>query len=138
MRLAMTQPAVRSLVTQAMDQRNERGIRTPLELLREIQALDSAEGGRFVATMQSFRPRILVNGVRTAEEVKLGFAVRSVCQKYFGIEADYLGYVNHDDGARRSVLARRPVVDAAPQSDAAIYLARIARKLEAAARGRAA
>jgi flagellar biosynthesis protein FlhG len=79
--------------------------------------------------MQAFRPRIVINDVRTAEDVKLGFSIRSVCRKYFGIEADYLGYVNHDELARRSVRARRPLVDVFPRSDAAIYVSRIARKL---------
>lgn len=129
LRLAMVGHGVRKLVTQAMDQRNERGIRTPLDLLREIEALDPNEGKRFVETMRDFRPRIVVNGVHTAEDIKLGFAVKSVCQKYFGVEADYLGYVNADDSARRSVMSRRPVVDFRPNSDAAIYLQRIARKL---------
>jgi flagellar biosynthesis protein FlhG len=79
--------------------------------------------------MRSFKPKIVVNGVRTAEDVKLGFAVSSVCRKYFGVDADYLGYVNHDEAARKSVIARRPVVELHSRSDAAIYLQRIARKL---------
>lgn len=77
LRLAMVSHDVRKIVTTAMDQRNERGIRTPLHLLKEIQSLDSAEGTRFVATMQAFRPRIIINDVRTAEDVKLGFSIRS-------------------------------------------------------------
>jgi len=129
LRLAMVSHDVRGIVTLAMDKRNDRGIRTPLDLLKEIQAIDSAEGRRFVETMRAFRPRIIINDVRTAEDVKLGFSIRSVCRKYFGIEADYLGYVNHDDQVRRSLRARRPIVDIYPRSDASIYLSRIARKL---------
>jgi flagellar biosynthesis protein FlhG len=120
---------VRQLVTMAMDQRNERGIRTPLDLLREIEATDTAEAHRFVETMRVFKPRIIVNGVRTAEDVKLGFAVTSVCKKYFGVEAEYLGYVNYDDEARKSVSMRRPIVDLRQDADVSIYLQRIARKL---------
>jgi MinD-like ATPase involved in chromosome partitioning or flagellar assembly len=60
--------------------------------------------------------------------------VKSVCRKYFGIDAEYLGYVNHDEAARRSVLARRPLVELMPGSDAAVYLERIARKLADPAR----
>lgn len=129
MRLAMVGHGVRKLVTTAMDQRNERGLRTPLDLLREIEAIDSADGARFVQTMREFRPRIVINNVRTAEDIKLGFAVCSVCRKYFGIEADYLGYVNQDDDVRLSVTNRRPLVEFRPKSDASIYLERIARKL---------
>jgi len=129
MRLAMQRPEVRQLVSQAMDQKNERGIRTPLDLLREVEQLDSADGSRFVANMKAFRPRIVMNGVRSAEDIRVGFAVRSVCRKYFGIDADYLGYVNHDEAVHRSVLARRPLVVSEPRCDAALYLGRIAQKL---------
>ena len=129
MRLSMLTHSVRALVTQAMDQRNERGIRTPADLLREIEQLDPSEGGRFAETLRRFRPRLLINDVRTADEIKLGFSVRSVCRSYFGLEAEYLGYVNHDAGVRESVVARRPLVDVHPNCDAAVYLRRIARKV---------
>ncbi len=128
-RLAMVGHGVRKLVTTAMDQRNDRGLRTPLDLLREIEAIDSADGARFVQTMREFKPRIVVNNVRTAEDIKLGFSVSSVCRKYFGIEADYLGYVNQDDDVRLSIAAHRPLVEYRPNSDASIYLQRISRKL---------
>jgi flagellar biosynthesis protein FlhG len=132
MRLAMVGHGVRKLITTAMDQRNERGLRSPLDLLREIEAIDSADGARFVQTMREFRPRLVMNAVRTAEDIKLGFAVSSVCRKYFGVEAEYLGYVNQDEDVRLSVAACTPLVDFRPKSDAAIYLQRIARKLELA------
>ena len=129
LRLTMSSPEVRKLVALAMDERNERGIRTPIDLLREVESLDPQEGARFVAVMRAFRPRIVVNDVQSQEDVKLGFSVRSVCKRYFGIEADYLGYVNHEDTARRAVKACRPLVIENPRSDAAVYFARIARKL---------
>jgi flagellar biosynthesis protein FlhG len=129
LRLAMVSHDMRKVIAVAMDQHNERGIRTPLDLLREIEASDPSEGRRFMETMKSFRPRILINDARTAEDVKLGFAIRSVCRKYFGIDCEYLGYINHDEQAHKSVRARRPLVDEYPRSDAAIYVSRIARKL---------
>ncbi len=131
LKLAMVSQEVRKVVSVAMDERNERGIRTPLELMREVKAIDTEEAQRFLAVMRAFRPRILVNDVRSAEDIRLGFAVRSVCRKYFAIDAEYLGYVNHEPAARASVRARRPLVDSDPRCDAAVYLSRIARKLVA-------
>jgi flagellar biosynthesis protein FlhG len=129
MEVAMRKDEVRARVREAMDQRNTRGIRTPGDLLREVEAMDPEEGRRFVETMRRFAPRIVVNEVESAEDVKLGFQVRLVCRRFFGVEADYLGYVNRDDAVREAVLARRPLLDVRPQSDAAIYVRRIARKL---------
>ncbi len=129
LRLAMVTPEVRRVVGLAMDERNERGIRTPFDLLREVEALDPQEGARFGQAMRAFRPRLIVNEVRSARDIRLGFSIRSVCRKYFGMELEYLGYVNHDEDVRRSIRECRPLIDAHPRSDAAIYIDRIARKL---------
>jgi flagellar biosynthesis protein FlhG len=131
LRLTLVDPDVRKLVALAMDERNERGIRTPVDLLREVQALEPAEGTRFAAVMRAFRPRLVLNDVRSTEDIKLGFSVQSVCRRYFAIEADYLGYVNHTEGARESVRACVPLVEREPRSDAAVYFSRIASKLVA-------
>jgi flagellar biosynthesis protein FlhG len=131
LRLTLVDPEVRRLVSLAMDEHNERGIRTPVDLLRQVQDLDPGEGARFSAVMRAFRPRLVLNDVRSAEDIRLGFSVKSVCRRYFAIEADYLGYVNHTDAARESVRACAPLVELEPRSDAAVYFARIASKLVA-------
>ena len=129
LRLALVSLDVRKVVSLAMDQRNERGIRSPFDLLREVEAIDPAEGARFVETMRAFRPRIVVNDVQTAEDIRLGFSVVSVCRKYFGIEAEYLGYVNRDEHARESVRNHAPLVELKPNAEASRFLRRIAAKL---------
>ena len=127
--LAMLSHKVQDRIAECMDQRNERGIRTPQDLLREVKTLDSEDARRFVETMRAMRPKIVVNEVTTAEDVKLGFAVKSVCKSFFGLEAEYAGYVNRDEAVRRSLAQRRPLADVEPRSDAAVYLRRIAHKL---------
>ncbi len=126
---AMAGSAVRELLRESMDQRNERGIRTPSDLLDEVSRLDPDEGRRFRAVLQEFRPRLILNQVQSSEEVKMGFSIRSVCRKYFGIELDYVGYVNFDATVWRSVKDRRPLVVAYPQSEGALYIRRIMRKI---------
>jgi flagellar biosynthesis protein FlhG len=138
MQLAMLNHQVQTRIAECMDQRNERGIRTPHDLLREVQAIDSDDARRFVATMRAMRPRILVNEVATAEDVRLGFAIRNVCRTYFGLDSEYLGYLNRDEVVRRALREGRPVSDVAPKSDVAIYLRRIARKLADGVSARAA
>jgi flagellar biosynthesis protein FlhG len=120
---------VREVVRLAMDQRNERGIRTPSDLLGEIDRISPEEGERFRQLLESFQPRLVVNQVRSREEVKIGFSIRSVCRKYFGLDVDYLGYVNFDDRVWQSVKERQPLVVAYPQCDAAVYIRQIAKKM---------
>jgi flagellar biosynthesis protein FlhG len=136
LRLAARGHGVRELVEEATDQRNEKGIRTPHDLMREIEAISPVEGRRLMHTMRAFRPRVIVNEARTAADIKLGFAVVSVCEKFFGFKADYLGYVNYQNEARESVSARQPLCDYKADSDAALYLSRIAAKLAGVPLGR--
>ena len=79
--------------------------------------------------LEDFQPRLIVNQVRSTEDVKLGFSMRSVCRKYFGLDMDYVGYVNYDDSAWRSIKERRPLVLAYPQSDGALYIRQIVKKM---------
>jgi len=138
-RLELASPSeeARDRIRLALDPRNERGLRTPLDLLRDLESLGGDEAARCADALRAFRPRLVVNQVRSVDDIRLGFSVASVCHRYFGIDAEYLGYVNHDDCVRRAVLAREPVVRAFPESDASVYLKRIARKLAAHAPGAA-
>jgi flagellar biosynthesis protein FlhG len=120
---------VRELLRSTMDQRNDRGIRTPVDLLREIARVEPDEAVRLTALVESFRPRLVVNQIRNREEVKLGFSIRSVCRKYFALDVDYLGYVSYDELVLRSIKERRPLVMAYPQSDGAIYIRQIVKKM---------
>ena len=120
---------LREVVREAMDQRNERGIRTPTDLFAEIERIDSTEAARFRGVMQHFRPGLVVNQVRSSDEIKLGFSVQSVSRKYFGVDLDYVGYVNYDDSVWRSMKERRPLVLAYPQSDGSLYIRRIMKKM---------
>jgi len=122
---ALSESNVREVVRIAMDQ----GIRTPSDLLGEIDRLDRAEGDRFRRLLETFRPHLVVNQVRDTEEVKMGFSITSVCKKYFGIDIDYAGYICFDDNVWRSVKDRRPLVLAYPGSDGALYVRRIVKKL---------
>jgi flagellar biosynthesis protein FlhG len=120
---------VRDLVREAMDQRNDRGIRSPADLLAAVERIDASEAVRFRKLLDDYHPRLIVNQVQTSDEVKLGFQMRSVCRKHFGIELDYLGYINHDEHVRRSITERKPLVLAYPQSDCALYLRQIVKKM---------
>ena len=131
---ALATHAARDLIDVAMDRGNEQGIHTPNELLNEIRKLDQEEGARFHGALRRFHPRLVVNKVHSAEEIKLGFSVRSVCSKYFGIGVDYLGYVSRDSAVPRSVLKQKPVILTERRCDASVYIGRIAEKLQAESR----
>lgn len=129
MELAMLKPEVQACVREAMDQRNDLGIRTPADLRPLVKSIDPQEARRFNKVLREFMPRIIVNDVLTAEDVRLGFSISDVCKRVFGVEADYLGYVNSDEKVRIALRKGVPIVTSMPEADASIYLSRVARKL---------
>ncbi len=126
---AMRTSPVRELLRTVMDQRNAKGIRSPSDLLSEVSRIDADECARFRKMLDEFHLRLIVNQVRTTEEVKLGYSVRSVCRKYFGLDVDYVGYINYDDCVWRSIKERRPLVLGYPESDGALYVRQIVKKM---------
>ena len=46
--------------------------------------------------VETFRPNLILNQVRTKKDIEIGFSVRSACKKYFGIQLHYLGYIVYD------------------------------------------
>jgi flagellar biosynthesis protein FlhG len=61
----------------------------------------------------------------------VGRAVVGAWRKYFGLEMDYLGYIDYDDDMWRAVRARRPLLVERPGVGAARAFATIADALTA-------
>ncbi len=122
-------PDVRSVITLAMDEKNERGIRTPHDLLDHVASLDAAAGERLREAMLGFSPKIIVNNVRSQDDMTLGFSMRSTCAKYYGIKVEYVGYIDHDDHVWKATRARRPLLTEYPHSRPAEHMQRTLRNL---------
>ena len=74
------------------------------------------------SAMRAFRPRMVVNEARSAEDIRLGFSVSSVCRSLLRDRGGVPRLREPHDDARRSLRALRPLVDAQPRWDAAVYL----------------
>lgn len=116
LRQAEDELGIQSLIEQAMDSRNQHGIRSPADLLRYISTADPEAGLRLSSKISDFGVQILLNQVRTREDIELGYSMRSVCRKYFGIDANYLGYVDYDNAVWQSLRKRRPLLVEYPYS----------------------
>ncbi len=122
---AVRHPEIKALVAGAMDQKNERGIRTPHDLITGIEAIDPEIGGRLRKTMAEFSPKLVVNQVRSQDDAALGLSMRSSCSKYFGIQVEYLGYVEYDDTVWRANKRKRPPVLEFPDANSSQGMARV-------------
>ena len=121
--------AVREIIARAMDQKNENGIKTPYDLIEQVARMDGAVGEQLKNEMYGFRPKLVVNQVRSKDDITLGFSMRSSCTKYFGITVEYIGYVEYDDHVWQATKRRRPLVTEYPMSSSARGIKSVAARL---------
>ncbi|MES3037864.1 MAG: P-loop NTPase [Bdellovibrionota bacterium] len=57
---------------------------------------------------------VVVNSVRSHEQSSLGYSIRSVCNKYFELEVNFLGSINYDNAVWQSIRLHEPVLIAQP------------------------
>ncbi len=99
---------------------------SPVDLVAALSERDAEAGANLIRQLRSFRPRLVVNQARTAQDAEIGNAVVSAWRKYFGLEMDYLGCITYDDEMWRTMRARRPLILEHPGSPAALSIGRIA------------
>lgn len=128
-RQAVSSYSVKSLIDEAMDRKNEAGIRNPFELLREVRRINDVDARKIIEAADTFHPNLILNQVRTKKDIEIGFSIRSACQKYFGIHLHYLGYIVYDQDVGNSIRKKRPLVLENSRSKAAQCVAEIASRL---------
>jgi flagellar biosynthesis protein FlhG len=124
-----TDNKIKNLIGLAMDGKNSEGIKTPFDLLARLEKVDKEAGMIFTKEMHNFKPRLILNQARNRKEAELGFAVRSVCRKYFGLELCYLGYILYDHNVYLSAQRGRPFFQDYPSSDVTECIRDIAARL---------
>lgn len=117
----------RKIIEEAMEPQNQRGIRTPYDLIRVVSKMDPERGDSYKAWMLAFRPLLVINQVRSEQDEELGVAVRMACRKYFGIDLDFLGNIPYDDAVWQTIRRRAALLLEEPDSPIADSFRTIAR-----------
>jgi flagellar biosynthesis protein FlhG len=73
--------------------------------------------------------KIIINQVKGPEDAELGFCLRSVIHKYFGLRVDFVGHVDFDEFVSQSVKLRSPLIQTFPDSKAARCIENITNRL---------
>ena len=120
---------IQDLIDEAMDQKNSLGIRSPADLIKHVKKSTPLSGHRLERAVQDFRIDILVNQIRTRADADLGHSISSVCSKYFGIDSNYLGYLDHDNAVWQALRKRRPVIIEYPYSRLVAQFLNIAKNI---------
>jgi flagellar biosynthesis protein FlhG len=59
---------------------------------------------------------LIINQSRSQSDIDIGSSMEHISRRYFGFQADYLGYLNYDDSAWKSLRNRRLLVTDFPHS----------------------
>ena len=101
---------VRDLVQAAMAGNGGKRISTPHQLFEHIKKLEPERGVRLQEAMQRFKPKLVVNQVRNGADANIGQQVGLAARNYFGLDLQFVGYLEYDDIVWRAVRRRRPLL----------------------------
>jgi flagellar biosynthesis protein FlhG len=105
---------MKDLVTETWKNRDHHGIKTLKDLVKQLK--ERSGDGVFDDTLEGFNLNVVLNQVRSADDIHLGGAVKSVIRKYLGFMAEYAGYVRTDEAVLSSLNEGIPFVHKYPAS----------------------
>jgi flagellar biosynthesis protein FlhG len=117
--------SIRPLIEAAMTPNNTYGIQSPSDLLNEVSFQDKEMAVELKAAIKEFRPKLILNQSRSQTDIDVGFSMKSVAKKYFGIDFDYLGYLEYEPNVWQSVRRMKPILAEYPNSRIALHMERI-------------
>lgn len=99
---------------------------TPVRILELLREKKIAKAKQIDNIMKKINIKFILNQTRTQSDQELGFAIKRVCNKYFGIQMDYLGFFEHDNSVWQSIRQRTPLSTALPQHPISKKIQRLA------------
>lgn len=120
---------IQPLINQAMNAKISSGNSTPLDLVRKIIEINPEVGMKVQSEISKFKPQIIMNQIRSQQDIDIGFSIQSVCKRYFGIDMNYVGYLDYDSSVWQSVKKRKPLLMEFPNSRLVNNFDRIVHKL---------
>lgn len=107
--------------------------RSPAELMAHIAREVPHAGRELARLMDAFRPLLVVNQVRTVQDLALGESMSHAARRLFGVGLEALGAVHHCELLARAIRSRLPLVPENIGGEAVADVSRLATRLLALA-----
>lgn len=117
--------SIQPMIEAAMIPNNQMGIQSPTDLLNEVSFQNQELALELKKSIKDFKPKLILNQTRSQTDVDVGFSMKSVAKKYFGVDLDYLGYLEYEPNVWQSVRKMRPFLAEHPHSKIATHVDRI-------------
>lgn len=115
----------RELVLSIWRDRRELGISNFKQMVDHLRHISPELRTIIDRELAAFRVNIVLNQARSSQDVMVGNSVKSVCRKFFGINALYSGYIEYDESVSRSVNKRQQYMKAYASSRCARGIERL-------------
>jgi len=102
---------------------------TPADLIQRVIEINPQIGHKLRSEISNLSPKLIINQVRTQADIDIGFSMKIISKKYFGINLDYVGYLEYDATVWQSVKKRRPLLMEFPNSGLVNNFDRIVHRL---------
>ena len=120
---------IQPLINQAMNAKISTPQSTPTDLIKKVIEINPEMGGRLNAEINKFKPKLIINQVRSQQDIDIGFSIQRVCKRYFGIDMEYVGYLDYDASVWQSIKKRKPLLMEYPNSKLVANFDKIVHKL---------
>jgi flagellar biosynthesis protein FlhG len=120
---------LKSQIDELLANRNEHNIKSPADLIRVLVKREPVLGLKLKNILSDMNFEIVLNQARTRQEVDMGYALQSVCNKYFGFPCDFLGGLEYDNAVWQSLRQKHHLLMANRQSHLYAQLMAMARKV---------
>jgi flagellar biosynthesis protein FlhG len=133
LRQVSTHDAFQKLLDEAHDAQGDPKLRHMHVIAQRAADIEPRLGESVLNALEHFSPRLVLNQVRDANDLKVGHGLRSVAHKMLGIDLRFQGAIPYDDTVWQAVRKRSPHVVAFPESKAAEALNRLVDNLHSKA-----
>ncbi len=120
---------IQPLINKAMTAKIGTRQSVPSEMIANVCQINPQLGQRLKDEISQLKFQIIMNQVRNKSEAEMGYSIQTICKKYFGVQVEYLGYLDYDQSAWQSVKKRRPVTQEFPHCNLSMSFKKLVAKL---------
>jgi flagellar biosynthesis protein FlhG len=120
---------IQPLIQQAMSSRPQGQMFLPSDLVKKVSELNPALGEKLQNEIAKFKFYLVMNQIRTPQDIEIGNSIRNVAKKYFGVEIFYIGHLEYDASVWQSIKKRKPVTLEYPNSPLVVSFKKIVGRL---------
>ena len=109
-RMSLRAYGFKEIVEHMWEQREKYKIKSLKELIESLKESFSYLGDILDKELYDFKVYLVLNKIRSSQDILIGASMKSIFMKYLGINAQFAGYIEYDDAVWRSIRERRPLM----------------------------